>query len=441
MWLRDTKIMDPRISLIIIVLLIITGSSFLVGNHVLGQVPEGEVWEIRDTITPTLEEIEWREEGVFPRSPSWILDGRWFWSACHQILVKAGGTIFASFGDDFNWTAVNEGFEGDGWHRYPSFEDFQNETLRDPRFWLMYTWGVSVDWLGISMNRTKIMFEFDPSTSHATVTISCIITNLPAFFLETANRQEEIGIAGEKLPKPMFAGLNLDSIYIGDFEALELIEEYREDFRHFKLFFKAPANLLSQYRDTYSILLLVDPRFTGTQSHTFRSIEVSMPSETAVYTASPANMSQLTDNKATFMMGPEDHYPDVLQVESGPPVKDLPQMIYENAGRWLVDPATWVAFVTLVALSYTAFRGKQMWNRRKTYYRLYKSMVNTYDHYSSNFKEFQKEMDTLSKSITKYFIEDKINDDQFDRLLTRRDDLVKRASEPQRKGSTASAEN
>jgi len=280
------------------------------------------------------------------------------------------------------------------------------------------------------VNRTKMVFEFDPSTSRATIVIYCLITNLPAFFLETANRQEETGIAGEKLPRPMFAGLSLDSVYIGDFEALELIEEYREDFRHFKIFFKAPANLLSQYRDGYSILLPVDPRFTGTQSHMSRSIEVSMPSGTAVYNASPANMSQLMDNKAIFMMGPEDHYPDVLQAESGPPVKDLQQMIYENAGRWLVDPTTWVAFGTLVALSYTAFRGKQMWNRRKTYYRLYKSMVNTYAHYSSNFKELQAEMDTLSKSIIKYFIEDKINDDQFDRLLARRDDLVKRASPP-----------
>jgi hypothetical protein len=278
-----------------------------------------------------------------------------------------------------------------------------------------------------------MMFEFDPNTSHATVAISCLITNLPAFFLETANRQEEIGISGEKLPKPMLGGLNLDSIYIGDFEALELIEEYREGFRHFKLFFKAPANLLSQYRDTYSIQLVVDPRFAGTQSNAFRSIEVSMPSETAVSSASPANMSQFMDNKVVFTMSPEIHYPDVLQIESGPPIKDLPQLISENAGRWLVDPTTWLAFGSLVALSYAAIRGKQVWNRRKTYYRLYKSMVNVYDHYSANFKEFREEMDTLSKSITKYFIEDKINDDQFDRLLTRRDDLFKRVSEPQSK--------
>ncbi len=134
-----------------------------------------------------------------------------------------------------------------------------------------------------------------------------------------------------------------------------------------------------------------------------------------------------------FMMSPEIHYPDMFQIKSGPPIKDLPQLIYENAGRWLADPTMWLAFGSLVALSYTAFRGKQVWNRRKTYYRLYKSMVNIYDHYSTNFKEFREEMDTLSKSITKYLIEDKINDDQFDRLLTRRDDLFKRVSEPQNK--------
>jgi hypothetical protein len=58
MWLRDTKIMGPRISLMIMFLLVIIGSFFSVGNHVLGQVPEREVWEIRDSITPTLDEIE-----------------------------------------------------------------------------------------------------------------------------------------------------------------------------------------------------------------------------------------------------------------------------------------------------------------------------------------------------------------------------------------------
>ena len=60
------------------------------------------------------------------------------------------------------------------------------------------------------------------------------------------------------------------------------------------------------------------------------------------------------------------------------------------------------------------------------YYRLYRSMVNLYDHYSSNLQKFNQEMGNLSKSITKYFIEGKINDDQFDKLLIRRDDFMER---------------
>lgn len=54
-------------------------------------------------------------------------------------------------------------------------------------------------------------------------------------------------------------------------------------------------------------------------------------------------------------------------------------------------------------------------------------MVNTYERYSHDFAKFHQEMESLSKTITQYFIEDKINDDQFDKLLTRRDDLLERA--------------
>lgn len=60
-------------------------------------------------------------------------------------------------------------------------------------------------------------------------------------------------------------------------------------------------------------------------------------------------------------------------------------------------------------------------------------MVNLYDHYSYDFRKFNHEIEELSKSITKYFIEDKINDDQFDKLLTRRDDLLERAKRLQEK--------
>ncbi len=53
-------------------------------------------------------------------------------------------------------------------------------------------------------------------------------------------------------------------------------------------------------------------------------------------------------------------------------------------------------------------------------------MVNLYDHYSSNYEKFNREMENLARSVSEYFIEGKISDEQFDKLLTRRDDFVER---------------
>jgi hypothetical protein len=59
-------------------------------------------------------------------------------------------------------------------------------------------------------------------------------------------------------------------------------------------------------------------------------------------------------------------------------------------------------------------------------------MVRIYDHYSLDGPQFDEEIENISKSITQYFIENKINDEQFDKLLSRRDDLVERVKKLQR---------
>ena len=62
---------------------------------------------------------------------------------------------------------------------------------------------------------------------------------------------------------------------------------------------------------------------------------------------------------------------------------------------------------------------------------MYKSMVTIYDLYSSDIIKFHQEMANISSSVFKLLIEDKITDEQFEKLLVRRDDLMKRAqSEP-----------
>lgn len=391
-----------------------------------------EAWEIFDRITPTLDKIEWLEEGVHPGPPSWISDGRWYSAHSHQILVKAGNYIFASFDECFNWTAVSACLEKEGYPG-PSFDDFKSHLFNDPSWWLQYSWGVSMDWLGISLNRTKVVIEFDAATSTVWLGISCHITNIPGYFMESTSRQKEIGIAGKKLPDPLFAGFDLTQIYIGDFEALQWYEDYMPNHRHYKIYFKAPANLLSQYQDTYTFSLRVSPPHIGQIHNAYQFMNISMPSDTEVKVTSPQNTSTSTGNIAMYGFGTSDRYPESFRVTSGPPEKDFTQTLMENFARWATEPEIWVALGTAIAAFYATFHGKRIWGRQKTYYRLYRSMVNLYDRYSQNFSKFNQEMENLSKSITKYFIEGKINDDQFDKLLTRRDDLIERTKNLQKK--------
>jgi hypothetical protein len=393
-----------------------------------------QFWEIRDVITPTLDKIEWLEEGVHPGPPSWISDGRWYDAHSRQILVKSGNYIFATFYETFNWTAVNESFQKEGWHIYPSFDDFRSHVSNDPAWWLLYSWNMPIDWLGISLNRTKVAIEFDAEASTVHIEMSCQITNIPGYFMETLGRLGEIGIGGEKLPTPLFAGFDLTTLYVGDFEALQLLDDYGPDHGYYKIYFKAPANLLSQYQDTYSLSLKVSPPLIGQIHNACRFINISMPPNTEVTDTSPRNISTYTGNVAMFAIGESDRYPDSFQVTSGPPIKDFTQIFLENITRWVTEPEIWVALGTAIAAMYATFHGKRIWNRQKIYYRLYRSMVNLYDHYSQDFPKFNQEIEELSKSITKYFIEGKINDDQFDKLLTRRDDLLERAKRLQEKG-------
>jgi hypothetical protein len=46
--------------------------------------------------------------------------------------------------------------------------------------------------------------------------------------------------------------------------------------------------------------------------------------------------------------------------------------------------------------------------------------------YSNDLLKFHQEMDSMSKSIIKLFVEDRVTDDQFEKLLQRRDDLMER---------------
>ena len=390
-------------------------------------IAKSEDWETFDFVTPSSDSVEWQEEGINNKPPNWIADGRWYNAYSRQILVKSENYIFATFYENFNWTNVNAFFEEEGWHPYDNFEDFRLDIINNPKWWLIFSWNISPDWLGISLNRTKVEVELNDNTNTVHIEITTYITNIPGYFLDTANLMMEMGIGGEKLPKPLFAGYDLLSIYIGDVEAFQLQEDYRPDGSHYTFNLKAPSNLISQYKDTYSLALDVAPQYQGQSIGKKQIITISMPSNTIIKDVSPLGISTSSENIVTFNLSKNNIYPETYEVTSGPPTKDFGQIFLENIGRWITEPEIWAAIITAIALIYAAFRGKDILRRKKTYYRLYKSMVSIFDSKSLNYSKFIKEIENLSKSITKYFIEDKINDEQFDKLLARRDNLLERA--------------
>jgi len=372
-----------------------------------------QVWHVLDVINPTLDSVEWTENANYSKPPKWIASGQWYEAHSRQTLVGPDD-IFVSLSEDINWTAINKDLQ------YSSFDEFENDIVSNPSWWLRASWGLDVNWLGIPLNRTRVITDFNAAISRANVQIWCHITHIPEYIL------------GEKrLENFSLTGFDLTALSVGSLEALHWSEDYTANGTSYSIYFKAPANILSQYKDTYSLVLAVSPSYQGLTYDVEQEIQISMPSNTEVRSASPTNMSTFSGNVATFAIHHGYRYPESFSVTSVPPIKDVTQSFLESAAHWLTEPSTWVAFATLTVLFYTAFSGKRIWSRRKTYYRLYRSMVNVYEHYALNFAQFYQEIENLSKSVTKYFIEGKITDDQFDKLLTRRDDLIERAKKLQ----------
>jgi len=384
-------------------------------------------WSIYDDITPTIGHIEWVEGGESLQSPSWIADGRWIRANSRQILVKSENYIFASFNEEIDWEVWNAAFEYEGRHPYDSFEAFKGELKTHPEWWLEYSWGLVADWLDIPSDTINVGVEYDTSSGRVFISITCYITNVPAYFM--AAERESMGIGGKKLPTPLFAGFDLTGIYLGDFEALQWHEDHAIGGENYRIYFKAPASILTQSQDTYSILFYVTPRIAGKSQDLYRSIHIVMPSDTEISEALPSEYAVLTENNVKFTVRPGEWYPEYFSVKSGPPVKDLGEVFSEILWVWLADPNAWLGIGSTIAIVYAAFQGKRLWDKRKTYYRLYRSIVSIYDRYSQDRAKLTQEIKNLSDSITKYFIEDQINDDQFDKLLTRCDDLLERAKE------------
>ena len=401
--LRKRRIAYPLIVFIVFLALRLA----LVPSH--SQSGSSNIGYIHDVIEPSADQVKWSEQGGISVAPSWVSDGMWNAVTIQQSLVSAGD-IFVSWYESFNWVSVRDYYS----LPFTSIDDFANNLTANPLWWLNGVWNIDPDWSGISANTSKVMVYSNDTTSTIELSMWFHITRIPEYFVSHGGLQSWL------------AGFDLTPVSTGALTAWEFHEDWNQNGWGYNLYFKAPAHLLSQQEDNYTFSIDVSSFYRGHAFNTSQIIDVNMPAGTEIKETFPSSMAVQKGNTASFVKAPEDTYPAAFTVVSGPISKSLGQIISEDASLWFLTPGGWAAIGSLLFLSFTGLRGRRIWNRNKLYHRLYKSMVSIYDMYSKDLLKFHQEMDNISRTVIRMLVEDKINDEQFEKLLKRRDDLLLR---------------
>jgi hypothetical protein len=374
---------------------------------------ETDVWQIHDVINPSIGQVSWSEEGVIAHAPSWIADGTWYQASMTQSLVGPSD-IFVSTYEMFNWTLLQPTAEELYGANFVSVSSFQNRVIDNPSPWLNFSWSIDTNWYGVPLNTTRVIFSFNSTNSTTELWMWFHITHTPEYLVGQGNLEN------------LLTGFDLTPISVGSLSRWELYKDYNEGEQYYNLHFEAPANILSQHSDNYTLTLPVSTNYQGYTFKINQIIDVNMPANTEIKQTFPS--SKYSENTATFIIARGDEYPSSYKVISGSPAESLAKIVQNDAIIWFTTPGGWAAFASLLVLSITGLRGRTIWRRNKLYHHLYKSMVTLYDLYSQDLQKFRQEMEAISASIFKMLIEDKITDEQFEKLLKRRDDLLERST-------------
>lgn len=380
----------------------------------IGICADEAIWEIHDVIEPSVDRVRWFEEGRIAAAPEWISDGSWYAASMRQTLV-AKGDIFVSTYEYVYWPFLKSDVEELYGTSFGSFHDFAAALQKDPSRWLDMSWEIDTKWYGVSPETTKIRTSYDEASSDAEIWAWFHITHVPEYFVSEGKLESWL------------TGFDLTPISIGSLERWEFYEDWSEKEIKYELRFEAPASLLFERAGNYTCKIGVSSDYKNYTFKIQQKIDVKMPAGTEIKETSPTNMTAGTGDTAIFEIARGDPYPEAYIIVSGPLAKSLGQVFAESAAIWMLSPMGWAAIGSLLVLVVTGFRGRTILKRNKTYHRLYKSMVTLFDLYSTDFARFREEIDNVSKSIFKMVVEDQITDDQFEKLLRRRDDLLARA--------------
>jgi hypothetical protein len=379
----------------------------------MARCAEDNVWYVHDVIDASLDQVKWVEDGAIAQAAGFITDGSWYQASMRESLVAAND-IFVETYEQFNWTLVKPMVEYYYEATFNTFDDFATFVKTNPNQWLDLSWQMDTDWYGISLNTTKVKYSYNDTANSAEMYTWFHITRIPEYF------------AGEGKLESWLTGFDLTPVSTGSLELFELHKEWSQSGVAYNLRFIAPANIITQHEDNFTLTIPVSADYRGYTFGIQQAIDINMPPNTEVKEASPANMSLLKGNTATFVIARGEKYPTAFTVVSGSPTKSFGQAVWDGATVWFVTPGGWAAIASLLLLSFTGLRGRRIWRRSKLYHRLYKSLVTVYDMYSKDLMRFNQEMENMSRTIIRMLVEDRITDEQFDKLLQRRDDLLQR---------------
>jgi len=348
-------------------------------------------WQSNETVILTLGKVDLTERrSTKAQSFAHLLGWIEFHQREHFISYDE---IFIELSEKFEWEKVNSNPDlGLG---FPYWKSFAENLTKSPSWWLEYSWGLSSDWYGIAEKETSVITEKDGGI--ASVTIRCHVRDVSEY------------IIGHSLINSVF---DLYSVDLGKIEVYEYYYDSTKSGQSVYLHLKAPSTILQQVKDKYKATISIAPQFQNTVSDEERLMIFAMPPTTEVESVEPSTMGSPKDNVATFTISAGIRFPDSFTIISGPPKKSITELLVEN----LTSPDRILVIAGVATLLVSGFQGASMLRRRKTYARTAKLIARVYEENRENREALNRELTSIHDSLYRMFVEDKITDEQFEKL-------------------------
>lgn len=348
-------------------------------------------WQSNETVILTLGKIDLTERRL-TRTQSYAHIYGWieFHQREHFISYDE---IFIGLSEKFEWEKVNSNPQfGLG---FPSWESFAKNLTQTSSWWLEYSWDLKSSWYGILEKETTVIME--KIGEIASVTVLCHVRDVSKY------------IIGHSLGNSVF---DLYSVDLGKIEVYEYYYDSTKSGQSVYLHLKAPSTILQQVKDKHTATVSIAPQFQNTASDEERIMTFIMPPTTEVESISPSTVGSFKANIATFTISTGAKFPNSFTLVSGPPKKEITELVVET----FTSPDRILVIAGVTTLLVSSLQGFSMLRRRKTYGRTAKLIAKVYEENRNSSEALIRELTSIHDSLYSMFVEDKITDEQFEKL-------------------------